>query len=270
MLAKVSQGGKKPALTMVGKVYQKATYVLVLDSCLLNWEFKHLSNLETLTRIFCSKWMRRLWTLQEGILESNDEDTLADRLWFQFKGATVPLKWIWGSTLISLGDDITLDPLTADLFKQFRGLVGFHGEEQDQSITLMAVHNALRYRLTSVPWDEALIISFLLRWDVQKILDIPKEQRMQTVWSQLAANSTAIPRNIIFNPGKRLSESGFRWAPSTLMGPSNSEMPISTDGPPGILTSSGLTVQYPGSILSSRSPPRGPVVEDLYLLQSLQ
>ena len=52
------------------ETYEDADEVLVLDSYLRTQPRGQLSNEECLIRIYCSGWMRRLWTLQEGILAS--------------------------------------------------------------------------------------------------------------------------------------------------------------------------------------------------------
>jgi hypothetical protein len=50
-----------------GPVYRKAAAVLVLDSGLYKSLYATAIE-ETLMRIECCRWMRRLWTFQEGVL----------------------------------------------------------------------------------------------------------------------------------------------------------------------------------------------------------
>ena len=55
------------AIRRMADVYQNANLVLVLESSLMTSTI-NASNTETLARIKCSSWSRRLWTFQEGIL----------------------------------------------------------------------------------------------------------------------------------------------------------------------------------------------------------
>jgi Heterokaryon incompatibility protein (HET) len=72
---------KKDAITDTATVYRNADRVLVLDADLLLFDaypaIQHNNYNEVFMRIKLSRWMRRLWTLQEALLASD--------LWFQFK-----------------------------------------------------------------------------------------------------------------------------------------------------------------------------------------
>lgn len=50
----------------MGSIYAGAHTVLVLDAELMNLSAKNTQ--DCVARIICSVWMRRSWTLQEGIL----------------------------------------------------------------------------------------------------------------------------------------------------------------------------------------------------------
>lgn len=68
LLLPVEKGHEKRlALNQLSRYYQAATKVLVLDSDLLQAS-SFCSTEEKLTRVFFSTWMRRLWTLKEGVL----------------------------------------------------------------------------------------------------------------------------------------------------------------------------------------------------------
>ena len=68
LLVPVEKGHEKRlALTQLCEYYQAAEKVLVLDSDLLQAS-QACTKEEQITRIFFSTWMRRLWTLEEGIL----------------------------------------------------------------------------------------------------------------------------------------------------------------------------------------------------------
>src|SRR2546423_1526267 len=74
---------KKLALKKMRQVYEQARSVLVLDASLQSYSTASMDALEVLARIFTSKWLTRVWTLQEG--------ALAKRLWFQFADKALSL-----------------------------------------------------------------------------------------------------------------------------------------------------------------------------------
>jgi hypothetical protein len=59
--------GKQMAIERIRLVYQRAKCVLVLDAGLMAYEAKNQGIHEKVMRIFTSGWVRRLWTLQEGV-----------------------------------------------------------------------------------------------------------------------------------------------------------------------------------------------------------
>lgn len=54
------------ALAQMAATYKESTVVLVLDAEL--YHTSRRTSVEAIIRLLCSSWMRRLWTLQEGIL----------------------------------------------------------------------------------------------------------------------------------------------------------------------------------------------------------
>jgi hypothetical protein len=58
---------RKAAIAQMGQVYHEAAAVLVLDPGLYKSSCATAIE-ETLMRIECCRWMRRLWTFQEGVL----------------------------------------------------------------------------------------------------------------------------------------------------------------------------------------------------------
>ncbi|KAI9815455.1 MAG: hypothetical protein M1827_002589 [Pycnora praestabilis] len=79
----VNRYGRKLALGQLGRVYKDAKEVLVLD-----YELQHtsldISREEILLRILFSRWLTRLWTLEEGVLGRS-------KLYFQFEDGTFRL-----------------------------------------------------------------------------------------------------------------------------------------------------------------------------------
>lgn len=81
--AKDSPGNTK-AIEKIRLVYKQAEHALVLDSSIMAYQSNKLSVAEQQIRIFTSRWMRRLWTLQEA--------ALATSLYFQFAEKAIVLK----------------------------------------------------------------------------------------------------------------------------------------------------------------------------------
>jgi hypothetical protein len=73
------------ALDRMSIPYQLASTVLVLDAELYHTELPSTGS-EAILRLICSNWMRRLWTLQGGILG-------AERLVVLFKGGRAFHLW---------------------------------------------------------------------------------------------------------------------------------------------------------------------------------
>ena len=60
-----SKEHRKKAIHLMANTFHEATTVLVLDKELLMIHASTSSFVELGIRIFCSGWMKRLWTLQE-------------------------------------------------------------------------------------------------------------------------------------------------------------------------------------------------------------
>lgn len=80
------QSLRSQAIKLMRRTYKEAISVLVLDVELRHTN-RFCSNEEKLMRVYCSSWLRRLWTFQEGIL--------AKAVFFQFKEGPVSMKDLW-------------------------------------------------------------------------------------------------------------------------------------------------------------------------------
>lgn len=113
--------------------------------------------------------------------------------------------------------DISRSALLLDIFHLHGGLRGFfHAKENMLSTDIASVDDALRLSV-SVPTDEAVLIGGLLNLDLAHILDGPAESRMQRVWKLVSSAPGGIPKDILFIRGPRLRQTGFRWAPESLL-----------------------------------------------------
>ncbi|KAL8687601.1 MAG: hypothetical protein Q9218_006274 [Villophora microphyllina] len=246
---------KTMALNQIKTPYTRATHVLVLDSSLQRVNALDLAPEEVCMRIFTSGWMRRLWTLQEGALPRS--------LWFQFRDSAVDLDLVFTKAFDKIyNKDISRSALMLDILVLYRGLRHFfHAEEGMPIIDLASVDDALHFRSLSVSTDEALLIGGLLNVDLAYILAGPEESRMQRLWSLIPSTPGGIPKNILFNRGSRLRQTGHRWAPASLLtyrGGKDGIIRSREAHSEGQLTSTGLKVQLPAfSTATMASAPRG-------------
>ncbi|RDL30357.1 Uncharacterized protein BP5553_10235 [Venustampulla echinocandica] len=237
------------AISLMRKTYQGADKVLVIDSYLQAQSISLLSTTEILMMIHCSKWNRRLWTLQEQIFARK-------RLCFQFKDVSLCL------------DDIILGEVTPDmvLSEDLDRVAAIqqlsHGTSGvtkavwadyailsiiDASSTgaIAAIQRMLPFRATTRASDEALCLGSLLNLDMKRILSVPEAERMETLWSEMPN----IPPNMIFWIGPKLQKKGFRWAPSTFLNGRDLHHFDFAEAGTAKLTPRGLKVRYPGWML---------------------
>ena len=238
------------AILKMRDTYALAEWVLVLDAWLTSQGIGGLSDVEILLKIACSNWNERLWTLQEGIL--------AKKLAFQFRDAIYQdlesaVHKIWRKT--ELADYC----LRATLLNQYDHLYGLENmENAEPGEKLLALRDTLKFRGTSVPSDEALCLGNLLGFEMESIVQAPKEHKIRVFWSKFSK----IPTQYIFGGAKRLSQEGYSWAPETLRdplteGPQMLQAPFCTP----ILRSNkstasprhikGLQIQGPGFLLDA-------------------
>lgn len=115
----------KRALVQVRRTYEQATHVLVLDTSLQPYDNRSLGEVEKCTRIPTSRWMRRLWTLQEG--------SFAKQLWFQFQDRAIELRVINSALYKISATEIGRKGLVLDLLINANGLVTKNHQIESQA-----------------------------------------------------------------------------------------------------------------------------------------
>ena len=244
---------KNQVLARMKDIYEQATGVLVLDASLILHESKAVGPEEICAMILSSGWMRRLWTLQEGVLPAPRE-----RLWFQFHDQALSFFPLHGLIVDSYKKNWSHRGLTTDLLARTRFLFAFFHEKQVAD--LGTVDSAFENRSVSVLSDEPLLIGTLLRLDVNGILNGSDETRMHRMWSLMPAAVHGLPKSIIFRLGPRLKEEGYRWAPSTMLYHESTNLVLETlpnvDGT-GTPTKHGLMVRLSGYHMSFPQRPGG-------------
>lgn len=215
---------KKIALAQMKKTYLEATRVLVLDASLRMYDFKTMGPDEACIRILNSGWTRRLWTLQEGALPAKNS-----RLSFLFKDEAINVQHLSQEMSQASYSSIGRKGLATNIIARLANFEAFsfeyYGERRGD---LGTVEAALQHRSVSVPSDEPLLIANLLDLDVADVLNgsCPMancanvgcdHSRIHRLWLLMPTAFRGIPRNVLLRVGPRLSEPGFRWAPSTLL-----------------------------------------------------
>jgi hypothetical protein len=218
---------RRTAIGLMRRTYEEAAEVLVLDSS-LEFISTNTSCDDLLIRIACTGWMRRLWTLQEGVL--------ARKLFFQFRDGAIDLgvlrDTVDGGPEHRLRSLLSADALAcSDSFRKFKDL-GSSG--------ILELVRALQWRATSWSQDETICLSILLDLDVDRVIRSREEDRMGTFWSMLEE----FPFQLALISGPRLQQNNLTWAPRSLMPPVGTNLPNSNDVIRAKSFPSGLFVQH--------------------------
>ena len=211
---------KDIALAQMKQTYLKAARVLVFDTSLAKQDIKTMDLYEACIRIVNSRWTRRLWTLQEGALAVTDS-----RLAFLFKDRAISLRYLTQKILQLSTTNIGRRGVAMDILTRTSIFLAV-SYDGNQHRDLASIEDGLRNRSVSVPSDEPLLIANLLDLDVVDILNGPcplancagfgcDHSRVHRLY--LLMSTRGIPKTIIYRVGRRLSEPGFKWAPSTLL-----------------------------------------------------
>ncbi|KAI4212788.1 MAG: hypothetical protein LQ351_004490 [Letrouitia transgressa] len=261
------------AISQMHKIYTHANYTVVLDLSLMRVPMgSGYSN--TAMKITLSKWMTRLWTLQEAVLSQN--------LYFCFKDHVYSmdsLEKIFNEEKLNLHSCV---PSLARVY--YNGILGdkrkqmhtvYRGNEvwKPESEFLASVWKAAQWRSTARPIHEFLSLATMLNLDIEYFARQDQlnegtdeykrkcDDRMTELLSRLAAISPCpIPPGMIFLPGPRLPAKGYGWAPSTWLSSRDIDSPDPLTLPNlghTKLTKEGLEVHFPGFLLHDLGDVRG-------------
>ncbi|KAF4469169.1 hypothetical protein FALBO_3936 [Fusarium albosuccineum] len=242
---------RKRAIKAMHRAYTNADFMVVLDAGLARMEAGE-SYAEAAMKIFTSRWMGRLWTLQEAYLSK--------KLVFRFgNDELVDMDQLEGNFLTSqsLADSM----VAGKARKYFDRLLGWQRQK----------------RIYGVPLHDNVLLASALATLFEIEVDFPDDfdhsscgsrcgeeeegqcrdnldARMKCFLEALYdAYPNSIPPGIIFVPGRRLAVEGFGWAPCTWMVGQNvaHDDPIFNQATTAELTLNGLLVRYPGFLLRS-------------------
>ncbi|KAJ8457554.1 hypothetical protein ONZ51_g11462 [Trametes cubensis] len=220
---------RKKAIRLMADTYRNAAKVLVIDDSVRTSCHSELTILpEILLRIATSAWVRRVWTLQEGIL--------ARELYFEFvDGAVDCTEFVIPEGLLDLVPVLS-----------FRTAFETPRDLRVWRPPLLLLVSLLQGRATTKDEDELIAISGLLPLHVKtdKLLAEGHgpnlaERRMKTFLLQLRV----IPLLVPFDSSPRSTLPGFTWAPCML---SMGHWVNWSDDDPGygICTEEGLVGRY--------------------------
>ncbi|OAP60327.1 hypothetical protein AYL99_05329 [Fonsecaea erecta] len=245
---------RRKGVAFLSDAFRYATHVLVIDSYLRSFHARSMAPIEVLARILSSDWNRRLWTLSEA--------RLGRRVWVQFKDYAVEIagvieRWKNTATRIPCLPSIHVVNHIIEHMAVTTPMSKVRAETTLRQIPQLRL--ALQTRTTTWGFDEPICLSTVMGVDTRKVVEAPNEQKMQVLWS-LVSN---IPAGLAFSPATRkLSNSGYRWAPMSLMGDLKLKHPWG--GPENLTarhdakaTPRGLEVKLPGILFKASSITRG-------------
>jgi hypothetical protein len=209
---------RRKAIWKMREIYDKAYAVLIIDASFQS-AFLSCSAEELMMRVTCSGWMRRLWTFQENFLAKKLRAVLGDGITNIDKAQTEIFTRQPGQ------------PITAACYHHSIGLEAsafyravIPAEERllkkpdlPRGASIGSVWESLQWRMTSWLSDEPICLAIALAIDLPLVLDTAEDQRMKKIFSLL----NGWPPYLIFAEYERMSETGWKWAPRTLMRPNS-------------------------------------------------
>ncbi|EIW56621.1 uncharacterized protein TRAVEDRAFT_86927, partial [Trametes versicolor FP-101664 SS1] len=239
---------RKGAIKLMSQTYRDSAKVLVIDDCIRSQCSEHKTWEENLFRIATSGWVRRVWTLQEGLL--------ARDLYFEFVEGPMNVEQKLGllpseseSTEhdTPVDEDDSLNFLDPHSCPSHVPVLAFRARHRSctHHLPLDDIIRLLRLRTTTKPEDETIAISSLLpNVDVDALLRVARiprdnfaQRRVREFLLQQRNVSKAFPTQIT----PRLELPAFSWAPRTLV--SCIEGASLTYGT-GVCTADGLKAEY--------------------------
>ncbi|KAK5735928.1 hypothetical protein LTR17_007763 [Elasticomyces elasticus] len=192
------------------QIYKDAYAVMVLDADTITLQpdapFEEIG-----MRLYMSAWSSRLWTYQEGSLNSRllvmSRESYID---LDFRINQAREHEYANATQMALSHNLIDAMLRWTVFSLGRAYV--HVATEGSLDAQHAIH-AIRDRTSSRPDSEAIIIGSALGLDVKSILEAPSEDRMAT----LIGAMPRVAANMLFSPGPRLTTPGLRWSPRSVI-----------------------------------------------------
>lgn len=274
------QAERSIALELMKDTYDRSYQVLVLDKELESCDGN--SPMESYVRVSASGWMRRLWTLQEGVLSR--------RLYAKFRDGFInlddrenrrsPMRKSVEDMKVRLREIAASATEAQSVLMNMRFLRNTFAEKPElklfgivhkteylspdaaaraeSSVRATAIFEAFKasvYRSTSKKDDELICMASLLGWDVAGLQNTPLDDRMYYLMSM----QRHLPEALIFLAGTRMKAKGWTWALNRFGNHGavqlDNQMRSTAKGH-GIVTSNGLVVDLPALMLPDCSEVR--------------
>jgi hypothetical protein len=201
------------AIENMRRVYADASSVLVITQDLISRPLPKTFQ-ETIVRICQSKWFKRLWTMQEGVL--------AKSLAFQFENHAIDYEFLDDRLHLEIHattDTSALVGSRANLMVS--NLITMQGINKSREDLFDSLWLNVRHRATSRPSDQAVCASILCGLDLRPVLAADNEDKMRVFWK----TCRDIPLGVFWANGPRFDFETMRWAPKSLLHPSTWAMP---------------------------------------------
>lgn len=208
------KSAKNMALLQMYCTYERASVVLVLDQGLISHHQGRASVIQACIRVATSRWMTRLWTLQEGALPAKK-----NRLWFQFTKTALPLWSLYQHLFELSANDIQWRGIISSIIRRLNTFTHLFNiaSTKSQGASFKDVSRGLLYRSVTVPSDEPLIIATLMGLDLSRILACKPRKRILVLWRMITTSPLGVDKGILFHTAPTLKRRGLRWAPRSLL-----------------------------------------------------
>ncbi|KAL4742984.1 hypothetical protein BDV11DRAFT_216183 [Aspergillus similis] len=245
------------AIQRIRDVYTSASRNLILDSELMLVDSRLSSKMEVCLRVlYCSGWIRRLWTLQEGLAAQDklfvllsdkaiNIGTIPYMLFNKLDKGEIPIFQEGIATMSAV--------IWYSYFKEPSGYASkFHrfvinNDTEGQGKVIAWNWFNVATRASSKDRDRPTVLAGLLNLDVSKILEVKEaDERMRRLYSML----DMFPQDVLFLEGPRFEEYGLRWAMKTCRF-TGEFSPLTSDS--GSITPRGLHVTLFPSLIALSS-----------------
>jgi hypothetical protein len=238
---------KKPyrsmALSRIKEAFERATAVLILDAGLQQVSSRATFS-EVCVRIFCSRWMRRLWTLEEAIVAP------PERLYLQLSDAIISLDIpemdVTSMIPAARYPSQSAWPGSVIHYSALMEISSMRSKYRDASDErkLLDLFSLIQRRYTTKDSDVPVVVASTLGLDVSQLSTRPVQDRMETLFLL----REYWPSCLIFTLGPHLRYP-YGWAPKSLLAGM-----IITRTQLGRRTKWGLMFEFPGYSLCSQEP----------------
>ncbi|KAL3462361.1 hypothetical protein BJX64DRAFT_259377 [Aspergillus heterothallicus] len=212
------------AIQRIRDVYVGAYRTMLLDSEIRQVASHAASNLELVLRVlYCSGWIRRLWTLQEGLAAKSrlyviladkavNISTVADELFTKLDAGKLP---IFQEKIARYAAAVWYQYFQgaieyASKFERFVSVVAspfVPGGVSEDKLVMWNWFNVAT-RASSKDGDRPIVLAGVLNLDVKEILSVKGDERMRKLYGML----DSFPMSVLFYNEPRFDEDGMRWA----------------------------------------------------------